>query len=78
MIVINFNLQNRPRFGLFSQPVSTAICETNHVKKLEKTVDEDGNVVTAPKNFYTTKAKGGKAEDSYFSKGAYLGGGPLQ
>lgn len=75
---INFNFPNRPRFGLFSQPVGTAICETNHVKNVQRNVDEDGSVVTAPRNFYTNKAKGGKAEDSYFSKGVYLGGGPLQ
>lgn len=65
-------LSYRPRFGLFSQPVSTAIGDTNTYKKLIPKRDEDGTVMMGPKNFYTTKGKAGKAEDVYFQKTDFI------
>ena len=48
---------------MFSQPVSTALCDDSVVKKHQKKVDEDGSVVTGPRNFYTAKMKKGAAEE---------------
>lgn len=62
----------RPRFGLFSQPVSTAVGDTNKYKKVIPKRDDDGKVATAPKNFYTGPMKMGKSEDVYFEKADYL------
>lgn len=56
---------------MFSQPVSTAIGDTNNFKKVLPPRDDSGLVVTQPKNFYTTKMKAGKGEDVYFAKGTY-------
>lgn len=68
---------SRQRFGLFSQPASTAICDNSVDKNLKAKKDEDGKVITGPRNFYTTKMKKGAAEDVLFAKNGYLGGGPL-
>ena len=73
----------RPRCGLFSQPVSTAIGETNKfiAKKAEK--DEDGKVIIGPRNFYTTKMKTGMNDNYnnnvFFGKQSYISvGDPYQ
>jgi len=62
----------RQRFGLFSQPVSTAIGETNKFKDKPARRNEDGEVITEPRNFYTKREKKGKAEDVYFTKGSFI------
>ena len=41
-------------------------------KKIVAKKDEDGAVITEPRNFYTTKMKAGKAEDAYFAPGTYI------
>jgi hypothetical protein len=56
----------RQRFGLFSQPVSTAIGETNKYKTKPSKRNEDGEVETEPRNFYTTRMKTGKSEKVFF------------
>lgn len=76
-MIVTHGLCCRQRFGLFSQPVSTAICDNSVDKNLKAKKDEDGKVITAPRNFYTTKMKKGAAEDVLFTKNGYLGGGPL-
>ena len=63
---------NRPRFGLFSQPVSTAIGDTNAYKKVSPRKDENGAVISGPRNFTTKKGKKGGADDVYFSRSGYL------
>ena len=62
----------RQRFGLFSQPVSTAIGETNKYKQKPPRRNEDGEVETEPRNFYTQRMRKGKDEKVYFSKGSYI------
>ena len=61
----------RPRFGLFSQPVSTAIGETNYFKPTAPRRNDEGEVITDNRNFYTKKGKNGKADDVYFMKSSY-------
>jgi hypothetical protein len=61
----------RPRFGLFSQPASNAIGDTNAYPTKLARKDADGEVITDPRNFYTKRMRAGKAEDVYFSKGTY-------
>ena len=61
----------RARFGLFSQPVSTAIGDTNTFQAKKNYKDEDGNVITAPRNFYTNKLKKGNNDNILFSKPTY-------
>ena len=58
----------RPRFGLFSQPVSNAIGETNKFVEKKRVVDEDGKVVIGPRNFYTKKMQRGKTDKVYFGQ----------
>ena len=64
----------RPRFGLFSQPVSTAIGETNKYPKTKCNKDEEGAVILGPRNFYTGRMKKGAADDSLFSRPPYAKG----
>ena len=61
----------RPRFGLFSQPASTAIGDTNAYPNKEPRRNADGEVITEPRNFYTKRMRGGKDEGVYFEKGHY-------
>lgn len=61
----------KQRFGLFSQPVSTAIGDNNVFKKKTRNVDEDGRVITGPRNFYTTGLKVGKTDKQLFSRPTY-------
>ena len=53
---------------MFSQPVSTAIGETNKfiVKKANK--DEEGKPIIGPRNFYTKKMSKGKTDKVYFGQ----------
>jgi hypothetical protein len=61
-------LTQKMRHGLFSLPVSNAIGETNYfpVKKARR--DEEGAVITDPRNFTTKKPKKGHGVDATFSK----------
>jgi hypothetical protein len=52
----------RPRFGLFSNPVSTAVGDNGAYRPVPKKVDADGQVKTEPRNFYTTKMKKGHTD----------------
>ena len=54
----------RQRFGLFSQPVSNAIGDNNGFQQKKRVLDEDGKVITAPRNFYTTRTKKGQVNGS--------------
>ena len=69
-----FLINYRPRFGLFSQPVSTAIGDTNKYPKTLANRDEEGDVIIGPRNFYTGRMKWGAADDSLFSKPLYAKG----
>jgi len=62
----------RPRFGLFSQPVSVAIGETNKFPSKTAHKDEDGRPIVGPRNFYTKREKRGKDDSVYFSRQSYL------
>ena len=73
----------RPRFGLFSQPVSTAIGETHKFIEKKANLDEDKKVIIGPRNFYTTKMKVGRNDNRnnyvYFGKQSYISvGDPYQ
>ena len=63
---------SRPLFGLFSQPVSTAIGDNNKYKTNRPARDEDGKPVTEKRNFYTTGSKRGHTDSVYFSKPSYI------
>lgn len=80
----------RQRFGLFSQPMSLSVGETNYFQKKKgknqaleiifqflAQKDEDGNVKTAPKNFVTTGVKKGAVDGVLFSKPSYISSGKL-
>jgi len=67
-VLINF----RPRFGLFSQPASTAIGETNKFKTRHPKRDEEGAVILENRNFYSTKTKKGHTDSVLFSKPSYI------
>jgi len=58
---------------LFSAQVSNALGETNShgVPKVARR-DEDGKVVTEPRNFYTTSVKKGHSDKVLFSKPSYV------
>ena len=62
----------RPRFGLFSQPVSVAIGDTNKFPSKTANKDEDGRPILGPRNFYTKREKRGKDDSVYFSIQSYL------
>jgi len=65
----SFEYSIKPRFGLFSQPVSNAIGETNKYPKKKANRDpEDGKPIIGPKNFYTRGIVKGKADNIYFSR----------
>ena len=59
---------------MFSQPVSTAIGDTNkYVPTAARRDKESGDVITEPRNFYTTKGKSGKtAGNVYFMKSSFI------
>lgn len=61
----------RARFGLFSQPASNAIGDTNVYNVKTAKLDEDGKVITAPRNLYTTGTKKGATDKVLFSKPGY-------
>jgi hypothetical protein len=60
----SYKYVTKPRFGLFSQPVSNAIGDNNGFQQKKRVLDEDGKVITAPRNFYTTKTKKGQVNGS--------------
>lgn len=66
---------NRQRFGLFSQPVSVAIGDTNKFITTKANRDEEGRVIIGPRNFYTKKEKKGKIDSVYFLKPSYNASG---
>ena len=70
--MFNFVFIDRPRFGLFSQPMSNAIGDNNNYKHKERKLDEDGHVYVGPRNFYTKKAKRGKMDAALFGKPSYI------
>lgn len=53
-------------------PVSNALCETNTYKPHYAKKDEDGKVLTAPRNFTTKKPKTGKDDSTYFERPDYV------
>lgn len=48
----SFSYSNKQRFGLFSMPYSNACGDTNYFVKTKARINEDGEVDTAPRNFY--------------------------
>lgn len=57
---------------MFSQPASTAIGDTNTYQVKEPRRDDEGAVITAPRNFYTTKTKKGHTDKELFSRPSYV------
>jgi hypothetical protein len=51
--------------------VSNAIGDNHVFKPKQRKVDEDGRVVTGPRNFYTNEMKKGKMDNQLFSKPSY-------
>lgn len=51
--------------------MSTAVGDTNAFIPKTRNVDEDGRVVTGPRNFYTKKNKVGKTDGVLFMKPSY-------
>jgi hypothetical protein len=69
----SFDYGIKPRHGLFSMPVSTAIGDnTRFNPKKPKRDPEDGKPITAPNNFGIRKARLGHAEDVYFMKTSFI------
>jgi len=64
-------LTTKPRFGLFSQPVSTAIGDDSYFQAKIAKKNEDGTVVVGPRNFYTNPGKKGILQGSVFSKTSF-------
>ena len=62
----------RQRFGLFSNPTSTAIGDNGQYKPVAKRTTADGEVITAPRNFYTTKMKVGKTDKELLKAPSYI------
>lgn len=60
----------RPRFGLFSQPTSTAIGD-NYPNKMVPTRNKDDAVETKPRQIQTTGIKKGHDDSVLFSKPHY-------
>lgn len=73
----SFGLAEKQRFGLFSQPASTAIGDNNKYPTKTANKDEDGKVIIGPRNFYTTKMKRGKDDSVFFSRPSYVCTGDL-
>ena len=48
----SFAYSNKQRFGLFSMPYSVACGDTNYFVKTKSKKNEDGEVETAPRNFF--------------------------
>jgi len=70
----SFDYGIKPRHGLFSQPVSTAIGDTNkYIPTPARRDKESGEVLTDPRNFYTTKGKSGKTKPNvYFMNTSFI------
>ena len=71
----SFDLAQKPRHGMFSVPISTAIGDDTYYKPIPARVDADGAVITDPRNFTTKNVKKGAADDVYFSKPPYISQG---
>ncbi|CAI2374510.1 unnamed protein product [Moneuplotes crassus] len=71
----SYDLVNKERFGLFSQPGSLAIGENTYAPTKQAHKDEDGRVVTEPPNFLTTKVKKGNIDQVLFSEPGYITSG---
>jgi hypothetical protein len=57
---------------LFSQPASNAIGDTNVYKVKGPRRDEEGAVITEPRNFYTTQTKKGHTDKELFARPSYI------
>lgn len=64
----SFPMAQKMRHGLFTMPISTAIGDNNYfpIKKARR--DEEGAVITDPRNFTTKKPKKGHGPEVTFSK----------
>ena len=71
----SFQLGQKMRHGMFSMPISTAIGDDTYCKAKVAHKDQDGRVVTEPKNFTTKKVKKGHTDDVLFSKPSYISTG---
>ena len=67
----SYSLVTKPRFGLFGQPASLAISETNYFKATICHKDKDGKVPEALKSFTTSPVKKGGVDSVLFSKPGY-------
>ncbi len=66
------SMKDKVRFGLFSQPGSIALGETNMFpKKVARRDPEDGSVVLGPRNFTTKPLKKGSTDNELFSAPSY-------
>jgi hypothetical protein len=62
---------------LFSQPYPIASGENNKYPKTKCRKDEDGSVLTGPRNFYTKRLRKGASEDVLFTRPTYICRGDL-
>jgi hypothetical protein len=61
-------MSQKMRLGMFSVPVSNAIGETNFFPTKKARRDQEGAVITDPRNFTTKKPKKGHGVDATFTK----------
>lgn len=68
----SFVVAQKMRHGLFTMPVSNAIGDNNYfpVKKARR--DQEGHVITDPRNFTTKKPKRGNGPDATFQKPVFV------
>jgi hypothetical protein len=68
----SLQLSAKPRFGMFSLPVSLAVGDDTYDKPKPIRKGADGNVVTDLRNFTTKNAKKGHIDSSLFSRPDYI------
>ena len=76
MIKDSENSSKKPRFGLFSQPLTTAVGDDGQYKKKIRTNfltsdPRDPNThkpLTQARNFYTSPTKNGQGKSQYFGE----------
>jgi len=71
----SFELGQKPRHGMFSIPISTAIGDDTYFKPKGARVDSEGAVITDPRNFTTKNVKKGKIDSVLFSPPIYISTG---
>lgn len=68
----SFQLAQKQRHGMFSVPISNAIGDDTYFVPKQANRDQDGHVITAPRNFTTKNPKKGHIDSVLFSKPTYI------